>query len=249
MAIVVNNNDTNVNISCSTGFYIVVAQPYLSSIGKGTVGQFSSVQVVCTEVMVKSGQAGVSDVSRMSFTLEGPNISARVSVHLRHTTRLIQVQGSAKMPDNMTAAVWFTENCLTHYLRKVAKAKQFDITAFNQKILSMSQSHDQTIKSGKYCGHCTKLFNLRSRPSPCLSCDQKIHQNCLKPHSASCTQVLPHVSQTLPNTSPTRTANKRPRISSTIPLVSNAPTPPHPSSHDIHSHYRPSHHPYIITGY
>ena len=37
------------------------------------------------------------------------------------------------MPDNTTAAVWFTENFLTDFFQTLARTKKYDITAFNQK--------------------------------------------------------------------------------------------------------------------
>ena len=73
MEICVNNNDTNVNITCSTGFFIVVVQPGLSSIGKGSVSQFSSVQVTCTEFLKQNDKAGYADFTRLAFILKGPD--------------------------------------------------------------------------------------------------------------------------------------------------------------------------------
>ena len=75
MNIIVNNNDTNVNIQCSTGFYIVVVKPCLAGISEGSVTQYPSVQVTCTELSLKTDKAGVPDFTRFSFNLKGSNLS------------------------------------------------------------------------------------------------------------------------------------------------------------------------------
>ena len=154
--IIVNNNDTNVNIQCSAGFYIMVARPCLLGYNEGSVSQYSTTQVTCSEVFFNYDQAGVSDFTRLSFILRGSDMSiiGTVKIHLRHTTRLIQVQGGAKMSDKSTSAVWFTENFLCDTLKQLAKSRHYDISAFNQRILEMSRSHHHSVKSGKTCVQC-----------------------------------------------------------------------------------------------
>ena len=109
-----------------------------------------------------------------------------VRVHLRHTTRLVQVQGSAKMPDKTTAAVWFTEQVLSDKFRQLAKARSFKITEFNEKILEMSRSHHQAVNSGKFCSQCNSLFVGQSKPAQCSRCQHLVHRKCIKDHSTSC---------------------------------------------------------------
>ena len=256
MDITVNNNDSNVNIYCSTGFFIAVVQPSLSSIGEGSVSQFSSVQVLCTEFLHQKDQAGFSDFTRLGFTLKGQNgiVIGKVRVHARHTTRLVQVQGSARMSDKSTVAVWFAENFLTNSFRKLAKSKQYDITAYNQKILAMSQVHHQTIQSGKYCQHCSKVFSTRSKPSPCNTCGKHLHQMCMRPHLSSCRNsdllVRPPVSVPLSAVSrrsgsctsdiplPT-TSTVSSLSSSVVSSTASAPVPPNLSSPSSQLHNIP----------
>ena len=69
MEITVNNNDTNVNVQCSTGFFIRVAQPCLSSISQGTTKQYSTTQVVCSEFFKQVDKGGFLDFLRISFEL------------------------------------------------------------------------------------------------------------------------------------------------------------------------------------
>ena len=71
-----------------------------------------------------------------TFVLRRPDMCdiGVVRVHLRHSTRLVQVQGSAKMPDKTTAAVWFTEQVLSDKFKQLARARSFKITEFNENI-------------------------------------------------------------------------------------------------------------------
>jgi hypothetical protein len=202
MNISINNNDTNVNINCSTGFYIVVVKPCLSGISQGSVTQYPPIQVTCT------------DFTRLSFSLRGPDLASLGSVclHFRHTTRLVQVQGSAKMPDKSTAAVWFTENVLSERFWKLAKTKQFDISSYNNRVLEMSRSHHNSLKSTKYCFHCEKLFSGQSRPTQCESCHQYLHKICMRPHTSSCHDA-PALSTRISGPSSPQRPTKRPRTS------------------------------------
>ena len=183
MEITVNNNDTNVNVKCSSGFFIVVAQPCLSSLSQGATKQYSDIQVACTEVFKLVDKGGFTDFLRLSFDLLGSDQSliGKICVHLRHTTRLIQIQGSSKMPDKTSAAIWFTEQVLVEKFQKLAKIKKFDIGAFNQEILKMSRKHHQSVKTSKYCVECSKLFSGTPGPSPCPACQQYLHRSCLRP--------------------------------------------------------------------
>ena len=147
MQITINNNDTDVNLQCSTGFFIVVAQPCLSSISKGSTKQYSNIQVFCSDFFKQVDQGGFLDFLRISFELFEPDHSllGKVCVHMRNTTRLVQIQGSAKMPDKTTAAVWFAENVLVDKFTKLAKTKHYDIDAFNHEILEMSRKHHKSV--------------------------------------------------------------------------------------------------------
>ena len=202
LEVTVNNSDTNVNIQCNTGFFIVVACPCLSAINKGTTNQYSSVQVVCTDFFCQVDQAGYPDFTRINFEMFGPAKLplGKVCLHLRHTTRLIQIQGSARMPNKTTAAVWFAETVLLEKFRKIAKVKQFDITTFNDAILDMSRNHHIAANTGSYCSYCNKLFSAQSKPVMCSSCQKYIHTSCSKSHSSACS-----IESTIPR--------KRPRTS------------------------------------
>ena len=186
--IVVNNNDTNVNINCSTGFYMIVVRPVLSGISEGSVTQHPPIQVTCTEYVVKTDKNGVHEVAKVSFDLKGSDLSSigSVCVHFRHTTRLVQVQGSAKMPNKTTAAIWFTEYVLNERFQRLAKKKQFDIAAFNNGVLEMSRNHHNSLNIPKFCFHCDKQFSSNSKPTQCPTCHKHVHKACWRPHSSCC---------------------------------------------------------------
>ena len=143
---------------------------------------------MCTEVHTNTDKAGSNDFSRLTFNLKesDQSILGVVSVHFRHTTRRVQVQGSATMPDGSKAAVWFTENVLSERFKQLAKSKQFDITSFNDKVLEMSRLHHQSLKSAKYCSQCGKLFSNQSKPSQCIGCKNFVHRGCSKVHTSAC---------------------------------------------------------------
>ena len=187
--VTINNNDTNVNIQCSSGFYLVVARPCISSFSKGATCQFNGLQVVCKDDFIQVDKSGASDFSRLAFDLKDTDQQkslGKVTVHLRHTTRLVQVQGAAKMADGSTTAVWFAEHFLSQRFQELATIRQFDISAFNQGILEVSRNHHVSIKSAKYCAQCSKMFSPSSKPIQCPSCLRKIHTMCMKMHLSSC---------------------------------------------------------------
>ena len=68
----------------------------------------------------------VSEVNRLVkfvFVSQHQNCGG-VAVHLHHSTRTIQVQGSHKMPDNSKAALWFVKNVIVKKFKEKAKVKK-----------------------------------------------------------------------------------------------------------------------------
>ena len=223
MEVTVNNSDTNVNIQCSSGFYVVVARPCVSSFTRGSTCQSSDIQISCSEEFHQVDKSGAPDFTRLSFELKGHDMSllGKVTVHLRHSTRLVQVQGSAKMPDKTTAAVWFAEQFLTKKFQDLAKTRAYDISSFNNEILKMSRLHHNTVRSEKCCAQCSKLFSSSSKPVPCSSCQRKIHRGCSKLHLSLCTNAVDVVEATISGDSPPRPP-KRTRTSSSSATITSA---------------------------
>ena len=224
MEVTANNNNTNVNIQCSSGFYLVVARPCVASFTQGSTSQLSAIQIICREEFNQVDKSGAPDFTRLSFELKdnGQSVLGKVVLHLHHTTRLVQVQGSAKMPDKTTAAVWFAEQFLTKKFQELAKTRQFDISAFNKGILEMSRQHHNSVRSDKFCAECNKLFSQSSKPISCPSCQRKIHTGCLRPHLSLCSNAVENIEETPSTSSPTR-LTKRTRTSSSSAITTTRP--------------------------
>ena len=63
MSIIINNSDTNVNIQCNVGFYMVVVKPCLAAFSEGSVNQYSTIQVTCTDSYISCDKSGVPDLT------------------------------------------------------------------------------------------------------------------------------------------------------------------------------------------
>ena len=87
MQVLANNHDSNVNIQCNAGFYMMVAKPLITAFSQGAVCQYPPVQVMCTEVHTNTDKAGSNDFSRLTFNLKGSDqsILGAVSVHFCHS--------------------------------------------------------------------------------------------------------------------------------------------------------------------
>ena len=134
-----------------------------------------------------------------------------VKVHLHHSTRTIQIQGSSIMPDSSRAAVWFLKNLILVRFKDQAKAKNFSIRNTNAAILtafsSRASSPKISTKSSNSCLSCNSLFDTRSKPSKCVNCGNFLHKtNCLKDHMKVC-----HLPSTKP---PSSAALVNPTVSS-----------------------------------
>ena len=179
--ITVNNKDQNVNIKTSTGFYDQVAKASICNLSKGSTFQYSPISVKCTDIIEGYELSGLEFNRKVDFTLsrEGTIIGV-VVVHMHHTKRLVQVQGSSRMPDSSRAAVWFLHNVILDRFTNLAKKKKYDITRINQLILRIT---NKVIVDEKSCGQCNNLFNAQSKPSQCEVCARYFHKTtCLKAH-------------------------------------------------------------------
>ena len=132
--ITVNDNDANVNIKCSSGFYATVARPAMSSFLQGTNFAVGSVQMNCFHVAYNRDQTGVEESRVLHINLDASLLKAKVTISLHHTTRLLQIQGGAEMPGGTKGATWFLESYLKQKFDYQAKLMKYDITQFNKSI-------------------------------------------------------------------------------------------------------------------
>ena len=77
----------------------------------------------------------------------------KVTIHLHHTKRLLQLQGSAKMPSGEKAPVWFLNTFIKNRFIQMANIKKYDVKMLNDAVIKAVEGNQisaQIIKS------CTK---------------------------------------------------------------------------------------------
>ena len=202
--ITVNDNNRNVNIVCSTGFYEAVAKPALSSMSTSYSHSVLGVSILCT-VFRKTQDQNMSQPGLfMRFELSGPDVEpnpAPLSVHLHNTQRKVQLQGGGLMPDKSRAPVWFLENILKNIFTDQAKRKKINIDQINRKILS-EIAKLRLPPTQSTCSHCKKKFNAVSKPTTCHKCSLLKHSTKCSPcpmlSSPSTTRALAMQSVAIP---------------------------------------------------
>ena len=213
----INNNDTNVTVKCSAGFYIQVARPSFSSIRNGSVFSSSNVAISVTDVVTTKDRSGVEGTMLMQF--EFMNETSKLgtaAVHLHHSTRTLQIQGSQIMPDSSKAAVWFYNTFISTRFKELAKAKKFDISNVNSSILKLSRKpiHDSQHDPAPInsCQECKAPFISKAKPSRCNQCGKYFHKRtCLKDHTKTCQNLQ------LPSPRPSVFTSPETQSSSLIP--------------------------------
>ena len=221
--------DQNATIKCSTGFYIQVARASLGSFYDHSVLACGDIAITVDKNIVTKDQVG-TEATRLvhfSFMSEQRNLGS-VTVHLHHSSRTIQIQGSAVMPDSTRAALWFLNNIILVRFKEQAKAKNFAVKSTNAAVLrSTPGSHPHSTisaHSSNSCFSCNRGFNTQSKPSKCSSCKNFFHKtNCLKEHMKIC-----H-SSSLESDSGPSSRNLTLPSSETVQSPSNAPTVAAPS--------------------
>ena len=178
--ILMNDNGRNLNIQCSTGFYEAVAKPSFSGLSTGYHNQVDSIFVECTEIRSLLDMASSLPGSLLKFKLYGPGVSpspASLSVHLHHTQQKVQVQGGARLPDNMTAAAWFVHKVIKDIFITAAKTKKFDVENINRVVGNMITNQEYSPPSiPACCPHCNKKFTANSKPVICPRCSEYRHK-------------------------------------------------------------------------
>ena len=91
-------HETNVNVHCSTGFFLAVAKPAFTGLSSGYTVVVGGIPVSLEELRSGKDQDG----SGVNLVLKFSPASA--TVHIHNTQRMIQIQGGA--------AIWFLENYL-----------------------------------------------------------------------------------------------------------------------------------------
>ena len=197
--VTVNNNDQNVTIKCSSGFYIQVAKASFMTLDKCSVLSTAKVAITVDEIAVTKDKSGLEATRLIHFSFKTEQKSlGGVALHLHHSSRTLQVQGSYIMPDSSRAALWFLNNAIISRFKDLAKTKKFAIKNFNDAVLKLPQKNSSQNLSNNACQACNTIFNTQSKPSQCVRCLMFFHKtSCLKDHIKAC--KVPPASNTQPS--------------------------------------------------
>ena len=135
----------NVTIKCNTGFYNIVVIPALSNITKQFEHHVDGVVIHCSEVTKHVDKSNSNVNLKIVFPLiyQGGGTAGAVTVHLHHTTRRVQCQGSFLVHGTTRAPVWFVDNFFRETFNSSANSKSHDISKFNKTVrdvISKAQS-------------------------------------------------------------------------------------------------------------
>ena len=111
-------------MKCSSGFYIQVARASFRSLQYPSVLACGDIAVIIDQIKVTKDQLGTEATKLINFSFMADQTKkGGVAVHLHHSNRTIQIQGSAKMPDSSRAALWFLNHFILVCFKEQAKAK------------------------------------------------------------------------------------------------------------------------------
>ena len=141
---VINNFNENINVKCSSGFYVEVASPALLSLAKQTCDTswltIKSVRISCFNSRVSIDDHNLLVNNTYFFDLfddmSGSTLG-RVTVHCHVTSKLVQLQGS-KMISGIKAPIWFYENVLKETFDRESTERKLTISKTNENILKMA---------------------------------------------------------------------------------------------------------------
>ena len=187
--ITVNDSDKNVNIQCSTAFYDTVAKPVMCGLNKDSSLNFNNISVNCNHIDYNRDTKGHEYNRVLHVTLggDGQFSIGKVTIHLHHTKRLLQLQGSASMPDGNRAPVWFLNTFILERFTRAAKLKHLDIDALNEAIRRAVNKNGDAIGTTNNCSECTRQFTTSAKPTICKTCSKYFHKtNCFSSHTSKC---------------------------------------------------------------
>ena len=175
------------SVMCSTGFYALVAVPALSSITVGSKHHIADVILFCNDITGKIDDIGanVNAVIHFRYTNSDQSSSGGIVVHMHHTVRRVQVQGSSMVNGRMRASVWFVENFLLEQFTVLSQNKAIDISKFNDAVTKMVTNHVDKMNATEKCYVCSGLFNGRSIREQCPLCTKNFHKKCSMGHSCA----------------------------------------------------------------
>jgi hypothetical protein len=187
--ITVSPTEQLVSILCSTGFYTLVAVPVFSRSSVGSTHHVAGITMHCYDVTggIDDVGANVNAVIFYRFTNSSDKTSAGgVTVHLHHTARRVQVQGSTMVTSQCRSSVWFVEKYLLGRFTEESQKKSFDISRFNAAVNSLVSKHVDKINAMEKCEACNGHFNGRSIREQCRRCSKTFHKKCIQHTGHTC---------------------------------------------------------------
>ena len=93
--IVVNDDDKNVNVQCSTAFYDAVAKPVICGLAKGTTLNIDNISIDCNHIDYNRDSNGFeyNRVLHIGIGGGGKFCIGKVTIHLHHSKRLSSNKG------------------------------------------------------------------------------------------------------------------------------------------------------------
>ena len=216
----INSKNENVNIQCNLGFYSKVAKPALEDLAFGPPPIIGNITVKCHDITQRTDKSGAATTTVIMFRMnKDGNSMGQVTVHLHHTTRLIQLQGRSLLPDNTRAPVWFVENILLDRFNKQSKTHAHDIQELNDSVRDMVTRHLSHANTSSVCAGCKAKFTGRSSPEQCKDCRMFFHKS-------KCFHSTSHFCHTKNSSATSNTTVVYPLHTNVNPSSSNTTLPP-----------------------
>ena len=180
-----NDENRNINIECSSGFYAQVAKPTVYSLAQDHLqSPVNGCQISFDHLTKNLDSSGNEFNLTLFFKLkEKRGRQLNVTVHTHHSTRLIQVQGGKPTLSKESAAQWFVKNILYDKFKFLANAKKLSISRFNEAISSSNKIPNY---NKSQCSYCAGDFIHNAKPTLCTTCNKYFHKSsCLKDHNCA----------------------------------------------------------------
>ena len=183
----INTSGESINILCNTGFYSKAALPAMKRLSSG-MKDVGEITITCHDITERSDALGASTTTIIIFRFsQGKESCGGVTVHLHHTTRNIQIQGSAMLPDNKKAPVWFVDMVVRDLFTKMSTELASDISNFNKTVGNLITEQLPNVNKPSICSGCKNSFNGRSAPEQCSKCKLFFHRfKCFPTSSHPC---------------------------------------------------------------
>ena len=190
--VTINDSDKNVNIHCSTGFYDKVAKPVLCGLSQGSNISVNNISIECNRIDYNRDRTlcEYNRVLHLQLGGSGKTNIGKITIHLHHTKRHIQMQGSTIMSDGNRSPVWFLNTFIKEKFTNLAKFRKFDIACVNKNINAIISKQKKASSVVSSCSNCMRHFTQNTKPTKCTNCEKFFHKtSCLPSHFASCKQA------------------------------------------------------------